>query len=67
MRITSFGLKSLRKGVGSLAKKSKSFISPAPCLPHIPDDLFDDLILEIEIMLGTKSGLERYFWEPKHE
>ena len=65
MRITSFGLKSISRSVGRLA--SKKFTNQSSCLPHIPEDVFDELIREIEILLGTKEPLDRYFSEDKHE
>ena len=66
MKITSFGLKSIIEGVGRLASK-RSFTNQSSCLPHIPEDVFDELIKEIEILLGSKEPIDRYFWSDKHE
>ena len=65
MRITSFGLKSISRSVGRLA--SKKFTNQSSCLPHIPEDVFDELIKEIEILLGSKEPIDRYFWSDTDE
>ena len=60
--ITSSFAKVIKEGVGRLA--SKKITNQSSCLPH---DVFDELIKEIEIMLGSKEPLDRYFWSDDHE
>ena len=64
--ITSSFAKVIKEGVGRLASK-RSFTNQSSCLPHIPEDVFDELIREIEILSGSKEPLDRYFWSDKHE
>ena len=63
--ITSSFAKVIKEGVGRLA--SKKITNQSSCLPHIPEDVFDELIKEIEILLGSKEPIDRYFWSDKHE